>query len=169
MPSSLHWLAATQQVPIDQSTTLLVYSKIQKSPQTDNAAIFNVTDFGNFTANFKQVSPPIPPEYWIPLYGVIVSSIVGWSVPSIIGWMKSKKQGGRLNQYHKRINSLYDDGKLDENDIGSLDELKRYITDAYAKGKITEQHYNILNKKISDHGNNQESSLVNLLRLDNDG
>jgi YVTN family beta-propeller protein len=121
----------------------------------DNAAIFNVTQFGNFTANFQTVPPPIPPEYWIPLYGVVISSIVGWSIPSIIGWIKSKKQRKTVNQYLKRTNSLYNDGKVDENDIESLDRLKRDIADAYARGKISDQHYNLLNKKISDHENKQ--------------
>ena len=37
---------------------------------------------------------------------------------------------------------------MDENDIESLDTLRRDITDAYAKGKISEQHYTLLNKKI---------------------
>jgi YVTN family beta-propeller protein len=115
----------------------------------DNAAIFNITHFGAFTANFKERPPPIPPEYWVPLYGVIISSIVGWSIPSIIGWIRAKKQGRALNQYHKRANSLYDDGKLDENDIESLDSLKRDIADAYAKGKISDQHYGNLKNEIS--------------------
>ena len=55
----------------------------------DTAAVLNTSEFGNFTANFKEVSPPIPAEYWIPLYGVIVSTIVGWSIPNIIGWTKT--------------------------------------------------------------------------------
>lgn len=36
---------------------------------------------------------------------------------------------------------------LSEKDKG-LNEIKENIEDAYAKGKITEQHYNLLNKKI---------------------
>jgi uncharacterized membrane protein len=115
----------------------------------DNAAIFHVSQFGNFTANFKEVPPPIPPEYWIPLYGIVVSSIVGWSIPSIIGWIKVKRQGRRINQYHKRIKCLRDDGKLDDNDIKDLNKLRKDITDAYAKGKISEQHYGNLKSEIS--------------------
>jgi YVTN family beta-propeller protein len=115
----------------------------------DTAASLNVTQFGTFTANFRALPPPIPPEYWIPLYGVIVSSIVGWSIPSIIGWIKAKKQIGTIHQYRKIINSLYSDGKLDEGDIEPLDALKRDITDAYVKAKITEQHYSNLKNEIS--------------------
>ena len=115
----------------------------------DTSAALDVTQFGNFSANFKALPPPIPPGTWIPLYGVIVSTMVGWSVPSIIGWINSKRQRRRVRQYLKRINSLYDDNKLDENDIESLDTLTRDITDAYMKGRINEQHYGNLKNKVS--------------------
>ena len=114
----------------------------------DTSANLAVTKFGNFTANFQAVPPAIPPEYWIPLYGIILSTIIGWSIPSIIGWVKSRRDNGRLYRFHKRIKSLYKNGKLDQNDIESLDKLKSDIDDAYAKGKITDQHYDWLNKKI---------------------
>jgi hypothetical protein len=44
---------------------------------------------------------------------------------------------------------LYAGGRLDENDITPLDTLRGDITDAYAKGKLTDQHYTLLNAKIS--------------------
>ena len=177
------------------------------------AATFDVNRFGTFTANFKAVPPPVPPEYWVPLYGIIVSTIVGWSIPSIIGWMKSKTQIRRANQYHKRIHSLYTDnnqlyendktldktvdiknayaegkisdqsynnlkdetsilyerayknkidslnGKVDgENNRIELDEIKNDITDAYAEGKITEEHYNLLKEKISNFSDTRQPS-----------
>jgi hypothetical protein len=78
-----------------------------------------------------------------------LSSIVGWSIPSIIGWIKAKRQGGKLHQYHKRINSLYDDGILDENDVEPLDTLKTAIKDAYARGKISDLQYSNLKNEIS--------------------
>jgi YVTN family beta-propeller protein len=112
-------------------------------------ATLNITKFGTFTANFKELPPPIPSEYWIPLYGIIASTIVGWSIPSIIGWTRSKGDIRKLNHYHQRIKLLYDDGKLDENDIDPLDKLKIDITDAYSKGKINELHYINLKKEIS--------------------
>ena len=116
---------------------------------SDESAIFNVTHNGNFTANFEKVPPPIPPEYWIPLYGVIVSSIVGWSIPSIIGWIKAKRQRARLGRYKRRIDSLYNDGKSNQSDVEDLDNLKSDIADAYAKGKISDQHYGDLKNDIS--------------------
>ena len=115
----------------------------------DTAAAFSITQFGNFTANFKAIPAPLPPEYWIPLYGVIVSSVVGWSIPTIISWIKAKRQEVKVHHYHNGINSLYDDGKLDENDIKSLDKLKTDVADAYAKGKISDQHYTNLKQEIS--------------------
>ena len=115
----------------------------------DTGATFNVTRFGTFTANFRALPAPIPAAYWIPLYGVIVSSIVGWSIPSIIRWISSKKQRRMVLQYHKRIGYLYDDRKLDENDVESLDRLNRDIEYSYANGKLTEQHYVNLKNEIS--------------------
>jgi hypothetical protein len=40
----------------------------------DTSATFDVNRFGSFTANFKAIPPP---EYLIPLYGIIVSTVVG--------------------------------------------------------------------------------------------
>jgi YVTN family beta-propeller protein len=112
-------------------------------------ATLNVTKFGTFTANFKELPPAVPSEYWIPIYGILISTIVGWSIPSIIGWAKSKADVRKLNYYHKRIASLYGDGKLDENDIEALDRLRSNIMDAYSKGKINEKHYESLRNEIS--------------------
>jgi hypothetical protein len=129
----------------------------------DNAAIFNVTRHGNFTTNFDRVPAPIPSEYWVPLYAVMISAIVGWSIPSIVGWFKTKIQVRRLDHYYKVIRSLYDDGKLDQIDIGSLDKIKDEITDSYARGKITEQQYEKLKYDISmfyeERYNNRGDSL----------
>ncbi len=61
--------------------------------------------------------------------------------------------------YDKRIDSL--NSKLDNrSNVILLNKIKNDVTDAYAKGKISEQHYNLLNEKISGYANKQES--VNL-------
>jgi uncharacterized membrane protein len=63
--------------------------------------------------------------------------------------MKSKTQTRRANQYHKRIHSLYTgNNKLYENNK-TLDTLKTDIKNAYAEGKISEQHYNNLKDETS--------------------
>ena len=97
-------------------------------PLNDTTATLNVNRFGTFTANFKPLPPAIPPEFLLPLYGIILSSLIGWTIPSFIGWIKAKRQQGRVHQYRTRINSVYADGNLDENDIGSLDKLHREVT-----------------------------------------
>jgi uncharacterized membrane protein len=61
--------------------------------------------------------------------------------------------------YNRRIISL--DGKFDystsNNVFQLLNGIKDDITDAYSKGKITEQHYNSLNNKISGYKNNYQA------------
>lgn len=57
----------------------------------DTSANLTLSRFGNFAANFEKLPPPLQDEYLIPLYGIIVSSIVGWSIPSIIGGIKEKE------------------------------------------------------------------------------
>ncbi len=200
------------------STKIINASTISDSPlnsfldifgfkPNDPAATLYVTKSGTFTANFKALSPPVPAAYWIPLYGVIVSTIVGWSIPTIIGSIRSRKQGRSLGQHQNEIYSLYSASKLEKNitkrledlstnikyshikgnisnqqyedlknetsilyeeilgrkidslnkGIGDTDnekilnDIKTEITEVYAKGKITETHYNLLNKKISDY------------------
>src|SRR5215831_45697 len=56
----------------------------------DTSATFDVNRFGIFAANFKSVPPPIPLQYWIPLYGLIGSTIIGWSLPTIIGSIRAR-------------------------------------------------------------------------------
>jgi len=50
---------------------------------------------------------------------------------------------------------------LSEKDKGKeLNEIKDNIEDAYAKGKISEQHYNLLNKKIESFVNTNENKTL---------
>ena len=75
---------------------------------------------------------------------------MGRSIPSIIRWTKTRTTVRKLNHYYKQISSIYDDdGKLDENDIKSLDRLKKDISYASSKGKIKDEHYNSLKEEIS--------------------
>jgi hypothetical protein len=112
----------------------------------DTSATFDVNRFGTFTANFKPVPPSVPPQYWTLIITLVITAVVGWSIPSIIGWIKSKTQIRRANQYHKRIYSLY----LDNNKLyDKLDTLKSDIKTTYAEGKISEQSYNNLKDDTS--------------------
>ena len=65
--------------------------------------------------------------------------------------------GQALSRNEKTGEQKKDNITLLLNDSETLNHIKNDITDAYAKGKINELHYNLLNKKISDHENNQES------------
>ena len=113
-------------------------------------ATLNITKFGSFTANFKPLPSPIRPEYVATLFTVVATAFIGsFLTPTIIGWRKAKKEGRRVQTHHLVIKSLYDDGKIDEKDIPSLDKLKDDIMDDYANGNISEQHYNNLNNTIS--------------------
>jgi YVTN family beta-propeller protein len=145
---------ATQLINISRSASpwdsfvLTIGAPFGYKPDKPEATL-PITKFGTFTANFKELPPAFPSEYLIPLYGIIISTIVGWSIPSIISWTKSKKDVRKLNYYHKQIASLYADGRLDENDIGALDKLRGNIVDAYSEGKINEKHYENLKNEIS--------------------
>jgi len=44
---------------------------------------------------------------------------------------------------------LYDDGKLDEDDIKDLDKLKMDIIDVYSKGKLNEKYYENLKTEVN--------------------
>ncbi|HYV52443.1 MAG TPA: YncE family protein, partial [Candidatus Eisenbacteria bacterium] len=115
----------------------------------DPSATLYVTKSGTFTANFKALLPPIPAAYWIPLYGVIISSIVGWSIPTIIGAIKSKKQGQSLGRYQNEIESLFDASKSDKNISSRLDDLSTNIKYSHIKGKINNQQYEDLKNETS--------------------
>ena len=107
----------------------------------DTTATLTPNKFGKFVARFEAVPPPFPPEYLVPLYGIIASSIVGWSIPSIVSWVNAKREGRMSDEYHKRIQSLYNDGKLDHADIKPLNKIRNDLSNTYAKGKISEQQY----------------------------
>jgi uncharacterized membrane protein len=91
----------------------------------------------------------LPTEYFISIFNLVIAGVLALTLPTIIRWIRSRKQGRIVHQYHKRIVYLYYDGKLDENDIEALDRLRRDITDSYAKGKITEQQFGELKSEIS--------------------
>ena len=52
-----------------------------------------------------------------------------------------------MNSYHQEINSLYDGGKLDDQDTAQLNSLNNSISHAYSEGKINnEQIINLKNE-----------------------
>ena len=123
-----------------------LYDVFGYKPDDPAASLFQ---FGDYTANFKALPPPIPSEYLIPLYGIIITTIVGWSIPSIINWIRTKSNIKTLSYYHKEIISIYNDGKLDEKDFEHLNVIKNSISNDYSKGKLNERHYESLQNEIS--------------------
>jgi YVTN family beta-propeller protein len=108
-------------------------------------ATLPITKFGNFTANFKALPPPVPAEYIATLFSVVVTAFVGtWLTPTVIGWRKTRNQGKKLEYYHNLINSLYDDNVINEKDIGKLNNLKNKIATEYTKGKINKEQFDKL-------------------------
>ena len=67
--------------------------------------VINITGFGNFTANSKEIPPPLPPEYWPTLLKLFdLSTILGaMLIPAIINWTKTKSTVKKLNYYHKQL------------------------------------------------------------------
>ena len=43
-----------------------------------------------FYCKFIRIPQPTTSEYWIHFYDIIASTIVGWSISSIIAWTRSK-------------------------------------------------------------------------------
>jgi YVTN family beta-propeller protein len=118
-------------------------------PEEPEAAL-STTESGTFTANFKELPPPIPPEYLATLFAVVVSAFIGsWLTPTFLGWRRMKKQGNKLDHYRKELKHMYKDGKLDNKDINSLDKLRDTITDEYARGKISKEQFDKLLDDIS--------------------
>ena len=129
-----------------------IIEPIQKSLQIYNdtaTTSFCITQYGTFTASFKALPAPLPTEYWIPLYGLVVSTVIGASIPSIILWAKTKGEVKKSNLHHNRIKSIYDEGKRDEHDLESLDKLKNEITDSFSKGNISQIRYSNLKDELS--------------------
>jgi YVTN family beta-propeller protein len=108
-------------------------------PAGDSSGNLPVNRYGTFTANFKPLPPPIPPEYWSLIITVIVTTIIGWSIPSIFGWVKTRRQLKHLKECIEQI------GKLDKNAIE--EKMKGY----YVEGKISEDHRQFLKERISEY------------------
>jgi YVTN family beta-propeller protein len=116
----------------------------------DPAATLNVTQFGSFTANFQKLPPPLPAEFTVSLFTIVVTALVGsLLIPAAVGWIKSKNQTSKLNSFHQKMALVYSDGKLDESDTNQLNTLNKNISDSYAAGKITNEQYTNLKNEVS--------------------
>jgi len=113
-------------------------------------ATLNITKFGSFTANFKALPPPLPPEYVATLFGVVATAFISsWLTPTIIGWRKAKNHQNKLNNYQNKLKDLHKDNKLDKNDFDKLDTLREKVVSGYTRGDITKDQYDVLLKNLS--------------------
>ena len=128
-------------------TRFLEYANIRP----DNpAATLTVDRFGNFTAYFRALPPPVPPEYWTSLFGIIATALVGsLLIPAVVGWIKSRRQISRLKSFHDQMERICEDKRLDENDIPILNSLNKDLSSSYAAGKINNEQYTNLKYEIS--------------------
>ena len=132
-------------------------------------AKLKITNFGSFTANFKELPAPLPPEYWATLFGVIVTAFISsWLTPTIIGWRKAKRHQNRLNDYQNELKDLYKDNKLDKHDIDKLDRLRDKIIFSYTKGDINKEQYDVLIKHLSIQYNEIFKNEIDSLKIKKD-
>jgi YVTN family beta-propeller protein len=158
----------------------------------DNSTLLNVNHYGIFTANFKESPPPLPPEYWGTLFGVIVTSLVATLfIPTITGWMKAKRQHRSLSHFKNSIDSLNNSGDVDQNNnnedlnklkkgivytpstgnqnishTSDLDDVKTRVTDAYTKGKINELQYGILKDEVTQKYEERFTKIISVLETE---
>ena len=131
---------------------------------TDETISFNASKYGNGTANFQVVQVTqelqLPREYTEQLYSVIsammipiiVSVIGGWSIPAVAKWMNGKRQRGYLRRSMMTISAIHETKYQNrENYLQRFEDVRRKADDLLTDGKITEEHYGILNNKITEY------------------
>jgi len=108
-----------------------------------NPVSLNVTENNLLMANFK---PSISTETYIGM----VAAIVG-STSISAGWYYKKRERSYLNKSMNRIDYTYHALKNDKAEgVKQLENIQKEITNLFKKGKITDSHYNILDKRITD-------------------
>ena len=160
---------STQIINVSQpASTLESIKNFFNIKSEDPKAKLKVTTFGTFTANFKELPPALPKEYWATLFGVVVTAFISsWLTPTIIGWRKAKKHQGKLNDYQNELKDLYKDNKFDKSDIDNLDVLRDKVISGYTIGDITKEQYDVLLNNISTRYNEIFQNEINLLKNTN--
>jgi YVTN family beta-propeller protein len=110
---------------------------------TKNPISLNTTENNLLVANFK---PAISTEAYI---GMVAATVGSTSI--FAGWYYKRRERSYLNQSMNRIDFTYDALKKDKIEgVKQLEELRKEITNLFKKGKLTDSHYNILDKRISE-------------------
>jgi hypothetical protein len=72
--------------------------------------------------------------------------------------LNRRKHRSYLNRYTKTIDAAYDASYRNKDESKQrLVQIRREMTDQFNKGKITESHYELLDKKISEYIEKLES------------
>lgn len=80
----------------------------------------------------------------------MVAAIVG-STSIFAGWYYRKRERSYLNKSMNRIDFTYHALKNDKVEgVKQLEDIQKEIINLFKKGKITDSHYNILDKRITD-------------------
>ena len=115
---------------------------------------FTISRYGNSTANFVSITPiSIPQEYLVTLVGVIISFLI----PSIASWWNGRRQRGVMKGYIETIATIYRNYQQSHEPnrrntyFQNLEDKKVKIEETYAKGKISDPHYQFLKDKISEY------------------
>jgi YVTN family beta-propeller protein len=115
-----------------------------------NPIRFTASQYGTLTANFKQT---LSLEQYL---AIILGPVSVISI--IISWVFRNRQRKYLSKYLIIINNAYDtlykngdgDGRQQEY-LHRLDNVRKEATQLYIKGRISDAHYNVLDKIISDY------------------
>ena len=114
------------------------------------------TQFGNLKANFSEstsVDFNIPFDTLVEIILIVITAIVGWLIPSIISFINNLRQRPLLINYVKLMNKA--------TNKSALAQLRKEIIDIYAKGKLSESNFNLLNDRlgelIENYGDNKSN------------
>jgi YVTN family beta-propeller protein len=110
-----------------------------------NPLILETSGFSTLTANFRSA---ITPEVYIFAIGGIVGA-----TSVFVGWYNKYGQRRYINRYLTRIESTYDTlhDKDKQQCILQLRRIRTELLYLFKKGSISDSHYNILDKKVSDY------------------
>ncbi|MCK5562392.1 MAG: Ig-like domain-containing protein, partial [Thermoplasmata archaeon] len=89
-------------------------------------------------------------DYWEPI--ITILTIVGTVVATLIGFFRLRRKESKLRRYLDKIDDTFNSYKMNAQTCEKeLIDLKETIKAEYKAGKIIDNHYLILDRKIDDH------------------
>lgn len=115
----------------------------------------NLTKNSTMSINTLAKEPfklEIPWEALAGIYGLVISAIICWSIPSIASWINETKRRRHFLQLITTIDHTYDKMSEYEDQFRRyLDTVKKELEYALGRGNISESQYELLKKKITDY------------------